>query len=97
MKEHVQAAATAQGFDEAQAVMLGSCGRNIYAFGCDYHPTTITLMQELCRGPAEAGEAWAVLLLRCVAGQMPRLRSAETATARMKAAEAAAMRRKRSA
>ena len=95
MEERVQAAALAQGFDEAQAVMLASCGRNMYALGCDYHPSTITLLQELCRKDAEAGEPWAVLLLRCVAGQMPRLRSAETASARMAAAKAAAARKQR--
>ena len=96
MEERVQAAALAQGFDEAQAVMLASCGRNMYALGCDYHPSTITLLQELCRKPAEEGEAWATLLLRCIAGQMPRLRSSETAKARMAAAKAAAERRRRS-
>ena len=95
MQENVQAAAIAQGFDEAQAVMLASCGRNMYALGCDYHPSTTTLLQELCRAPAEAGEPWALLLLRCVAGQMPRLRSAETAAARMAAARAAMNRRRR--
>ena len=97
MEGLVEAAAKAQGFDEAQAIMLAACGRNMYALGCDYHPSTITLLQELCRGPAEAGEGWAVLLLRCIAGQMPRLRSAETAAARMAAAKAAQNRRKRRA
>ena len=95
MEESVKAAALSQGFEEGQAIMLASCARNMYALGCDYHPSTITLLQELCRKPTEAGEAWAVLLLRCVAGQMPRLRSAETAAARMAAAKAAAARRRR--
>ena len=95
MQDLVEKAAVAQGFDEAQAIMLASCGRNMYALGCDYHPSTITLLEELCKGPADAGEAWAILLQRCVAGQMPRLRSAETATARMAAAKAAMRRRQR--
>ena len=94
MEENVRGAALAQGFDETRAVMLASCGRNMYALGCDYHPNTITLLQELCRAPAEAGEPWATLLLRCVAGQMPRLRSAETAQVRMRAAKAAAAQRR---
>ena len=94
MQQLVREAALEQGFDEGQAEMLASCGRNIYAIGCDYHPTTITLLQELCKGPAGKGEAWAVLLDRCVSGQMPRLRSAETARVRMAAAKAAAARRK---
>lgn len=96
MQSHIEAAALAQGFDEAQAIMLACCGRNIYTLGCDYHPSTITLLQELCRGPVEANEPWAILLLRCVAGQMPRLRSAETASVRMAAAAAAARRKQRS-
>ena len=95
MAEHVREAALSQRFDEAQAEMLGSCGRNIYAMGCVYHPNTITLLQEICRQPAEGGEPWAVLLLRCVAGQMPRLRSAETARVRMDAARAARDRKRR--
>lgn len=96
MENVVKQTATAQGFDDGQATMLAGCARNMYALGCDYHPSTITLLQELCRAPAEAGESWAVLLLRCIAGQMPRLRSAETAKARMAAAKAAMRRRQRS-
>jgi hypothetical protein len=94
MQELIEQAAIEQGFEKAQALMLASCGRNIYALGCDYHPNTITLLQELCSKPANNGEPWAVLLQRCVAGQMPRLRSTETANARMAAARAAAARRK---
>ena len=95
METRVREAALAQGFDDAQALMLASCGRNVYAIGCNYHPSTITLLQEICREPAEAGEPWSQLLLRCIAGQMPRLRSTETAAARMAAARAAAERRRR--
>ena len=61
---------------------------------CAHSPSTITLLQEICREPAQQGESWAILLLRCVAGQMPRLRSAETAGVRMAAAKAAAARRR---
>ena len=64
-------AAVAQGFDDGQAQMLVACGRNIYAIGCDYHPNTITLLQNLPK-PADKGESWAVLLSRCLGGQMPR-------------------------
>ena len=94
MQQLVMEAAVAQGFDDGQAQMLASCGRNIYAIGCDYHPNTITLLQELCQKPADKGESWAVLLSRCLGGQMPRLRSTETARIRMAAAKAAAARRR---
>lgn len=94
MQDLVLNAAREQGFEQTQALMLASCARNMYAIGCGYHPNTMTLLQEICRQPAEQGEAWAVLLLRCVAGQMPRLRSAETAQVRMAAAKAAAAKRR---
>jgi hypothetical protein len=94
MESFVQEAAAAQGFDETQSIMLASCARNIYSMGCNYHPSTITLLQEICREPAEQGESWAILLLRCAAGQMPRLRSKDTADVRMAAAKAAAARRR---
>lgn len=94
MQELAYDAAIAQGFDATQSQMLASCARNIYAIGCMYPPGTVTLLQEICREPAEKGEAWAILLLRCVAGQMPRLRSKDTADVRMAAAKAAAARRR---
>ena len=94
METEVRAAALAQGFEETQAAMLGSCGRNIYAIGCEYHPTTGTMLQELCQEPAKSGEAWALVLLRCVDGQMPRLRSNDAARVRIEAARAAAARKR---
>ena len=94
MQEHVRTAAVAQGFDDAQALMLSSCARNIYSIGCEYHPSTITILEEICRAPSAAGEAWAVLLTRCLDGAMPRLRSSETAAARIAAARAAAARKR---
>ena len=97
MEAHVLESATAQGFDAGQAKMLAACARNVYAMGCGYHPNTITMLHELCRGDADRGEPWAVLLLRCVDGKMPRLRSTETANVRMAAARAAAERRKQRA
>ena len=92
METLVRDAALRLDFDEGQADMLGACGRNIYAMGCGYHPTTVTIFEEICG--ANANEAWATLLLRCVEGTMPRLRSEATATARMNAARAAAARRR---
>jgi hypothetical protein len=94
MQSSVQASAIAEGFDEAQASMLSSCARNIYSMGCQYHPNTVTLLQELCASKSAKGEPWAELLKRCISGQMPRLRSSETASVRMKAAAAAAARRR---
>lgn len=93
MESNVQEAALAQGFEPTQAAMLASCGRQMYSIGCEYHPNTLTLLQELCRTPAKEGESWAILLLRCIEGQMPRLRSVEAASLRMEAARAAAARR----
>lgn len=90
----VEQAAVAKGFDAEQATMLAACSRNIYAVGCGYHPSIVTSLEEICKGPAADGAGWAVLLLRCLDGQMPRLRSAETAAARLGAARAAAQRRK---
>ena len=95
MQTEVLAAAKAQGFDDGQAAMLSACGRNIYAIGCEYHANTATLLQELCKEPAGKGEAWALVLLRCLSGQMPRLRSNDAARVRIEAAAAAAARRKR--
>ena len=92
MEANVQEAAREMGFDEGQALMLGSCGRNIYAMGCGYHMTTRTILEEICSNAAD--EPWALLLQRCMDGSMPRLRSEATASARMAAARAAAARRR---
>ena len=86
METHVQNTARELGFDEQQAVKLGACGRNIYSMGCGYHPTTVTTLEQVCGRASE--QAWAVLLLRCMSGAMPRLRSEFTASARMAAARA---------
>ena len=94
MQGFLKDAALEQGFDETQATMLASCGRNIYAIGCEYHPNTYTMLQEICRVAAQDGAPWAQLMLRCIDGQMPRLRSYETASMRLTAAKAAAARRK---
>ena len=95
MQSQVLAAALDRGFDETQAAMLAACGRNIYSIGCEYHPNTSTLLQELCTDAASKGEAWALVLLRCVNGQLPRLRSNDAARVRIEAARAAARRRQR--
>ena len=94
MESNLRAAAIKQGFDAVQADMLAACGRNIYAMGCEYPPNTVTMLQEICRAAA-ADESWPVLLGKCIAGEMPRLRSAETATVRLQAAKAAADRKRR--
>ena len=95
MESEVRAAAMSQGFDEAKAAMLASCGRNIYSIGCEYHPSTLTVLEELCKPASREGETWALVLLRCMSGQMPRLRSLDAARIRLDAARAAARRRKR--
>ena len=94
MQDHVRAAAVEQGFEEAQAEMLAACARNIYAIGCQYHPNTITILQEICKRASSDGEPWALLLQRCISGQMGRLRSDESAVARLQAARSAAQRRR---
>ena len=75
-----------KGFEPSQAMMLAACTRNIYAIGTGYHPTTVTLIEEVCKEQAKTGEAWAVLMLELLAGRMPRLRSEKTAAARSAAA-----------
>ena len=75
-----------KGFEPSQAMMLAACTRNIYAIGTGYHPTTVTLIEEICKEPAKEGAAWAVLMLELLAGRMPRLRSEKTAAARSAAA-----------
>jgi len=75
-----------KGFNHPQAQMLASCCRNIYAIGAGYHPTTVTMVEEVCKPQAKAGEPWAVLMLELLAGRMPRLRSEKTANARSAAA-----------
>ena len=94
MQSFLMTAALEQGFEETQATMLASCGRNIYAIGCEYHPNTYTMLQEICQVAARKGAPWAQLMVRCIDGQMPRLRSYETATMRLTAAKAAAARRR---
>ena len=94
MEDKLHAAAVKSGFAEDQALMLAACGRNIYAIGSGYHPNTVTVLEEICRPAAEEEDGgWAVLLLRCLDGSMPRLRSEPTANARMAAARSAARRR----
>ena len=75
-----------KGFEPSQAMMLAACTRNIYAIGTGYHPTTVTLIEEVCKEQAKEGAAWAVLMLELLAGRMPRLRSEKTAAARSAAA-----------
>ena len=75
-----------KGFEPSQALMLAACCRNIYAIGAGYHPTTVTLLEEVCKAQAKTGAAWAVLMLELLAGRMPRLRSEKTANARSAAA-----------
>jgi hypothetical protein len=74
------------GFEPSQAMMLAACTRNIYAIGTGYHPTTVALIEEVCKEQAKEGAAWAVLMLEVLAGRMPRLRSEKTAAARSAAA-----------
>ena len=95
MELEVRAAALDQGFDELQADMLASCARNVYSIGCEYHPNTATLLQELCAAGAAKDDAWALMLQRCLQGEMPRLRSNDAARVRMEAAQRAAAQRKR--
>ena len=75
-----------KGFEPSQAMMLAACTRNIYSIGTGYHPTTVTLIEEVCKEQAKEGAAWAVLMLELLAGRMPRLRSEKTAAARSAAA-----------
>ena len=95
MLESLQAEAVSQGFDEPRAIMLANCGKNIYSLDCQYAGEIITLLQDICKAPAEKGEAYAIMLLRRIAGQTPRLRSNEAMRMRMGAARAAAERRRR--
>ena len=97
MQAHVLAAATDAGFEEGQAMMLAACGRNIYAIGSGYHPNVVTILEEICRSAAAKEDGgWAILLQRCLDGSMPRLRSEQTANARMAAARSAAAAKRRS-
>jgi hypothetical protein len=92
MQESVRTRALEKGFEPGTAAMLGSCACNIYSMGCQYHPNTVTMLEELCKDTPD--QPWAVLLLRCITGKLPRLRSADTASVRMQAAKKAAARRK---
>merc|ERR1740123_2797619 len=87
MEAHVAAAAREQGLDDSAAKVIASCSRNIYALGCMYHPDMVARLASVCSPAAKAGEPWAVLLTKCIAGKMPRLRSPATAAARMAAAQ----------
>jgi hypothetical protein len=78
-----------EGFEPSTAMMLAACTRNIYAIGTGYHPTTVTLIEKVCREQAKEGAAWAMLMLEVLAGRMPRLRSEKTAAARSAAASRA--------
>ena len=59
MDAFVRDAALTLEFDEGQANMLGACGKNIYAMGCGYHPTTVTILEEICS--ANKVEPWATV------------------------------------
>ena len=87
MEQLAYNASLEQGFEESQAMMLAACCRNIYAIGAGYHPTTVTLIEEVCKAQAAKGEPWAVLMLELLAGRMPKLRSEKTAVARSAAAQ----------
>tara|TARA_B110001452_G_scaffold263156_1_gene264205 strand:- start:530 stop:1006 length:477 start_codon:yes stop_codon:yes gene_type:complete len=87
MEQLAYNASLEQGFEESQAMMLAACCRNIYAFGAGYHPTTVTLIEEVCKAQAAKGEPWAVLMIELLAGRMPKLRSEKTAVARSAAAQ----------
>lgn len=89
MQQCLNAAALAQGLDETRAVVLAACGRNIYGIGSIYGEETMLLLERVCIEPAKAGESWALLMLQCLRGKLPRLRSESTATARMAAARRA--------
>ena len=93
MEERVLAAAIEQGVPAGEAQMYASCSRNIYSIGCVYPTVTVERLEQLLIGPAKAGEGWALLMLQCSRGKLPRLRSEGTALARMKAVRAAAARR----
>lgn len=90
MEANIHAEAIAQGYNEANATMLAACGRNMYALGVKYIEETNKLVEDLLIPPAKEGKAWAILILKCICDEMPRLRSPEAAEMRMRAAEAAA-------
>jgi hypothetical protein len=97
MESHVRGAALEQGVPSAEAQMYASCARNIYGLGCVYSAETLSRIEEILVPPAKAGEGWALLMIQCARGLLPRLRSEPTALARMKAARGAAARRKQQA
>lgn len=92
MEGLVRGAASRLSFPPSEATMLAACARHIYSLGSGYHPTTNTILEEICA--ENEGEAWARLLRGCIRGEMPRLRSEATANARIQAARAAAARRR---
>jgi len=94
MEVFVRTAAIEQGVPPAEAQMYASCSRNIYGIGCVYPSETIKRIEDILIAPAKAGEGWALLMLQCERGLLPRLRSEPTALARMRAARGAAARRK---
>lgn len=93
MEEAVRTAALEQGLPAAEAQMYASCSRNIYGIGCVYPNVTLASIEEILLPAAKAGEGWALLMLQCARGKLPRLRSEGTALARMRAARGAAARR----
>ena len=90
MQELLCASGKAQGMDPARAMMLAAVGRNIYGIGSVYPAETVAELQKLCVVPARQGEPWALLMINCLRGKLPRLRSESTASARMAAAKRAA-------
>ena len=90
----MRAAALEQGVTPSVAQMYASCSRNIYGLGCVYSTETLGAIERILVPPAKAGEGWALLMLQCARGMLPRLRSEPTALARMRAARGAAARRK---
>lgn len=97
MESHVRGAALEQGVPPAEAQMYASCARNIYGLGCVYSAETLSRIEKILVAPAKTGEGWALLMIQCARGMLPRLRSEPTALARMKAARGAAERRKQQA
>eukprot|EP00310_Coccolithus_braarudii_P009010 CAMPEP_0183360724 /NCGR_PEP_ID=MMETSP0164_2-20130417/55980_1 /TAXON_ID=221442 /ORGANISM="Coccolithus pelagicus ssp braarudi, Strain PLY182g" /LENGTH=129 /DNA_ID=CAMNT_0025535147 /DNA_START=102 /DNA_END=492 /DNA_ORIENTATION=+ len=96
MEKEVLNAAQSAGVEEGEARMFAACSRNVYGLGCVYPEPTLTRLESLCMPAAKEGEPWALLMVQCLRGKLPRLRSEPTASARMAAAKrrSAATRRK---
>ena len=86
MESLIIGAAKAGGAPDDKAAMIGAIGRNIYGIGCTYPMASVRKLEQICLEPAKEGEAWALLMLQCARGKLPRLRSESTASARMRAA-----------